>query len=52
MTVSQRFPTEKTYYQLSEGETSWSVALVGDFDGDNKSDTLWRDTPAISWCGS
>jgi hypothetical protein len=29
MTISQRFPTERTSYPLSEGETSLSVALVG-----------------------
>ena len=24
--------------------TSWSIAETGDFDGDGKSDILWRDT--------
>jgi hypothetical protein len=24
--------------------TTWSVAQIGDYDGDTKSDILWRDT--------
>jgi len=35
-------PTEG--YLRTVADTSWQIAAVGDYDGDGKSDLLWRDS--------
>ena len=31
-------------YLLSEADTNWAIVGVGDFNGDGKTDLLWRNT--------